>query len=314
MCLFVFNQEQSSESGWHGSWAIRSCLQTSSPHSDLYCAASLCSNCSNLGHLLHPLHHRCHHHPCHPAAVCLLKQCPLLPFLCLQHTVPQDTQFGCPGDIYVVFVFTVGFTELVFLFWFNYLKVTNFFTRLLLLPSSLQVLLLSFVFLTLIITYLKVLRTARAVSASDQASARNACNTILLHGVQLLICMLSYVSPFINLILVTAWPSDATTIFFTTYLFTNVFPRLLSPLIYGVRDSKFSSYMRLHFCCKCRNLQNREKLMVGPRRSSKHVLHWLLTDCTCIFYVMSLDSVRKLESDPFFNFFFFSYVKQNVLP
>uniref|UniRef100_I3JCY1 Olfactory receptor, family 90, subfamily D, member 1 n=1 Tax=Oreochromis niloticus TaxID=8128 RepID=I3JCY1_ORENI len=112
------------------------------------------------------------------------------------------------------------------------------------------VLLFSFVFLTLIITYLKVLCAARAVSSSNQASAKNARNTILLHGVQLLICMLSYISPFINLMLVTAWPHKRTVILFTTFLFTNLLPRLLSPLIYGVRDQKLSSHFRLHFGCK----------------------------------------------------------------
>ncbi|KAM9361366.1 odorant receptor 131-2-like [Symphorus nematophorus] len=110
-----------------------------------------------------------------------------------------------------------------------------------------QVLLFSFVFLTLIITYLKVLCAAQTVSGSNQATARNARKTILLHGVQLLICMLSYVVPFINLVLVSTWPQNRTTIFFTSYLFSNVLPRLLSPLIYGVRDKKFSSHMRLHF-------------------------------------------------------------------
>ncbi|XP_008303255.1 olfactory receptor 4F5-like [Stegastes partitus] len=115
-----------------------------------------------------------------------------------------------------------------------------------------EVLLCSFVFLTLIVTYLNVLCAAQAASASIQASARNARNTILLHGVQLLICMLSYTSPFINLTLVTAWPRERTKIFFATFLLTNVLPRLLSPLIYGVRDKKFSSQIRMHFCSKCR--------------------------------------------------------------
>ncbi|XP_063329831.1 odorant receptor 131-2-like [Pelmatolapia mariae] len=113
-----------------------------------------------------------------------------------------------------------------------------------------QVLLFSFVFLTLMITYLKVLCAARAVSSSNQASAKNARNTILLHGVQLLICMVSYISPFINLISITAWPNRRTIILFTTFLFTNLLPRLLSPLIYGIRDQKLSSHFRVHFGCK----------------------------------------------------------------
>ncbi|XP_026202985.1 odorant receptor 131-2-like [Anabas testudineus] len=128
-----------------------------------------------------------------------------------------------------------------------------------------QVLLLSFVFLTLFITYLKVFLTARAVSGSNQTSARNARNTILLHGVQLLICMLTYISPFVNVILQTAWPNDRTKILFATYLFTDILPRLLSPLIYGVRDKKFNSHLRMHFCSKYNNsIENTMKLKAEP--------------------------------------------------
>ncbi|XP_071350304.1 odorant receptor 131-2-like [Trachinotus anak] len=135
-----------------------------------------------------------------------------------------------------------------------------------------QTLLFSFVVLTLIITYLKVLCTAQAVSGSNKASARNARNTILLHGVQLLICTLSFLSPLINLILVTIRPQDRTKILFTTFLFTNVLPRLLSPLIYGVRDKKFSSHIKLHFSCKCCNSVETKVNPVGPRKRSKQML------------------------------------------
>ncbi|XP_076601550.1 odorant receptor 131-2-like [Chaetodon auriga] len=132
-----------------------------------------------------------------------------------------------------------------------------------------QVLLFSFVFLTLIITYLKVLCAAQAVSGSNQASARNARNTILLHGVQLLIYMLTFISPFINLSLITTWPRDRTKILFTTFLFINVLPRLLSPLIYGVRDKKFSSHMRRHIRCKCCSSEKKRVNLIGPQRRAK---------------------------------------------
>ncbi|KAK2861501.1 hypothetical protein Q5P01_001034 [Channa striata] len=116
-----------------------------------------------------------------------------------------------------------------------------------------QVLVFSFVFLTVLVTYIKVFITARAVSASNQTSARNARNTILLHGVQLLICMLSFISPHLNIILLTTWPGDRTKILFATFLCTSLLPCLLSPLIYGVRDKKFRSQIREHFCYKCIN-------------------------------------------------------------
>ncbi|XP_041638506.1 odorant receptor 131-2-like [Cheilinus undulatus] len=136
-----------------------------------------------------------------------------------------------------------------------------------------QVSLLSFVSLTLIVTYVKVLCTAKAMSGSNQASARNARNTILLHGVQLLICMLSYISPFVTLSLVTISPHESTKIYFTSFVLTNILPRLLSPLIYGVRDKKFSRHIRLHFCCKRFQSERKRVHAAGPRRRSAKVLH-----------------------------------------
>ncbi|XP_056156878.1 odorant receptor 131-2-like [Lampris incognitus] len=114
-----------------------------------------------------------------------------------------------------------------------------------------QVLVFAVVFLILIITYMKVFFAARTASGTNQDSGRKACNTILLHGAQLLIYMLSFLSPFINIILVTALPNSRTNIVFSTYLFTNVLPRLLSPLIYGIRDQKLRSHLKLYFLKGC---------------------------------------------------------------
>uniref|UniRef100_A0A8C5FE91 Si:dkeyp-3f10.16 n=1 Tax=Gadus morhua TaxID=8049 RepID=A0A8C5FE91_GADMO len=97
---------------------------------------------------------------------------------------------------------------------------------------------LSVVSVTLAATYLKVLFAASAASASSRASARKARNTILLHGVQLLICMLTYVAPFVCVHLIRAMPHQLTLILLISFILVNILPRLLSPLIYGVRDQK----------------------------------------------------------------------------
>uniref|UniRef100_A0A667XNV9 Si:dkeyp-3f10.16 n=1 Tax=Myripristis murdjan TaxID=586833 RepID=A0A667XNV9_9TELE len=117
-------------------------------------------------------------------------------------------------------------------------------------PHVFQVVTLSFVFLTVIITYLKVFFAARVASTATKDSARKVRSTILLHGVQLLICMLSYVAPFFNLLAIHL-PASRNNIYFSSFLVTNVLPRLLSPLIYGVRDQRFSSHIKLYFSCKC---------------------------------------------------------------
>ncbi|XP_051754096.1 odorant receptor 131-2-like [Ctenopharyngodon idella] len=108
---------------------------------------------------------------------------------------------------------------------------------------------LSFEWTTLIVTYLKVFSAANAASA-DQVSARKARNTILLHGVQLLLCMMSYITPFMSTALVDLFPQSRSNILFILFLLSNVLPRLLSPLIYGLRDKQFVERVKVYFCYK----------------------------------------------------------------
>ncbi|XP_048054419.1 odorant receptor 131-2-like [Megalobrama amblycephala] len=111
-----------------------------------------------------------------------------------------------------------------------------------------QVIYMSLVWIILIYTYCRVLFTAR--KAVSKGSANKAQSTILLHGVQLLLCMLSYVTPFMYLIITNFFPQHRTKVTFCVFLLTNIMPRLLSPLIYGVRDQKFMKQMKKYFTCK----------------------------------------------------------------
>uniref|UniRef100_A0A8C2JN68 Olfactory receptor 2L8-like n=1 Tax=Cyprinus carpio TaxID=7962 RepID=A0A8C2JN68_CYPCA len=108
---------------------------------------------------------------------------------------------------------------------------------------------LLFVWTTLIVTYFKVLSAAKAAS-TDQVSARKGRNTIILHGGQLLLCMMSYITPLLSTALVDLFPRSRTTILFLLFLFSNILPRLLSPLIYGLRDKQFAERVKVYFCCK----------------------------------------------------------------
>ncbi|XP_056315152.1 odorant receptor 131-2-like [Danio aesculapii] len=101
----------------------------------------------------------------------------------------------------------------------------------------------SVVCLILIYTYCQVLITARRAS-SDKSSAKKAQSTILLHGAQLLLCMLSYITGYLELMYAQLLPADRSILLFCNYLLTNLLPRLLTPLIYGVRDKVFYSHMK----------------------------------------------------------------------
>ncbi|XP_017567156.1 odorant receptor 131-2-like [Pygocentrus nattereri] len=113
---------------------------------------------------------------------------------------------------------------------------------------SVESLYLSCVWMTLIFTYFRVLQAAKAAT-SDQVSARKARNTILLHGMQLLLCMLGYITPLINYFFLALFPKYRSTVLFSTYIVANVIPRLLSPLIYGFRDQKLFRYVKMYLTC-----------------------------------------------------------------
>ncbi|XP_029682753.1 odorant receptor 131-2 [Takifugu rubripes] len=103
----------------------------------------------------------------------------------------------------------------------------------------------SLVFLTLVFSYLKILFAARALS-TEKTSALRARNTILLHGVQLFMCMLSYISPSVEIALHLIFPGWILEIRFANYLIVYILPRFLSPIIYGFRDKKFRKYLKMN--------------------------------------------------------------------
>lgn len=110
----------------------------------------------------------------------------------------------------------------------------------------------SCVFLTLVFTYLRILFAARALS-TEKMSAQRARNTILLHGAQLAMCMLSYISPSVEMVLHLIFPGRILEIRFANYLIVYILPRFLSPIIYGLRDKKFRRYLKMYLLrSRCR--------------------------------------------------------------
>ncbi|KAL2090654.1 hypothetical protein ACEWY4_012917 [Coilia grayii] len=137
-----------------------------------------------------------------------------------------------------------------------------------------QGLYMSFVWLMLIYTYLRVFLTARAATC-DAASAKKAQSTILLHGAQLLLCMLSYITPYIEMALVPFFPVHRSTIMFLCYLITMILPRLLSPLIYSIRDQKFAKCMSQYYSCRVNTPKEHRK-----RRRMSSFSKKVFTTCT----------------------------------
>ncbi|XP_037652176.1 odorant receptor 131-2-like [Sebastes umbrosus] len=107
-----------------------------------------------------------------------------------------------------------------------------------------NILFLVMVWLTLFYTYFRIMFVAKAANAD----AKKARNTILLHGFQVLLCMMVYVQPLLNQVLTYHFPSFVVLIRFVSFIIYQILPRFISPIVYGLRDTTFRKYIRRYLC------------------------------------------------------------------
>lgn len=100
--------------------------------------------------------------------------------------------------------------------------------------------LLVVVWITIFYAYFRILFTAKAASG-DTKKARS---TVILHGIQLLLCMTTYVAPQLMDKLRQVLPISRSHFLFIFYIMTQVIPRSISPFIYGIRDSTFRGCLK----------------------------------------------------------------------
>ncbi|XP_066501369.1 odorant receptor 131-2-like [Hoplias malabaricus] len=111
---------------------------------------------------------------------------------------------------------------------------------------------LYFVSVTVIIvfTYIRILITARSVS-SKKDSAKKAHRTVLLHLIQLGLCLSSFIYGSIERALYTLTSNNIvlfTNLRYLNFLIVLILPRCLSPLIYGLRDEAVSPLFKYYVC------------------------------------------------------------------
>ncbi|XP_046882528.1 odorant receptor 131-2-like [Hypomesus transpacificus] len=105
---------------------------------------------------------------------------------------------------------------------------------------------LALVWLTLLYTYLSIMFAARAASGD----ARKARNTILLHGLQLLLCTFTYVHSLLQSRLLQIFPTKLLDIRFASYVIVQIIPRFISPIVYGLRDQTFRKHLKGYLLCR----------------------------------------------------------------
>ncbi|XP_062393484.1 odorant receptor 131-2-like [Sardina pilchardus] len=103
--------------------------------------------------------------------------------------------------------------------------------------------------LAIIYSYVCVMIVARSVS-SDENSARKAHRTLLLHLIQLLLSLNTLLFGNIIGFLAQALSYDVfVDVRYSTFLLFVLFPRCLSPLIYGLRDETLRHFFMHFFKC-----------------------------------------------------------------
>lgn len=122
--------------------------------------------------------------------------------------------------------------------------------------AAINVLFFAVVAVIILFTYVRILLETRKLR-QDRASVNKAMHTVLLHGFQLLLCMLAFTHPITESLIVlhANWlPED---IAFFNYFCFILIPRFLSPLIYGFRDQSLRGYIGKKFVCCSNNVKPR---------------------------------------------------------
>lgn len=109
----------------------------------------------------------------------------------------------------------------------------------------------------IVFAYVKILIVAKAASGENKKITSKGHKTVVLHGFQLLLCLLQLWCPFIELTIVNY--SLFKVIRYFNYIMFYLAPKCLSPLIYGLRDECFfkalKNYMATGLCHFTNNLR-----------------------------------------------------------
>ncbi|KAK2846803.1 hypothetical protein Q5P01_009802 [Channa striata] len=93
----------------------------------------------------------------------------------------------------------------------------------------------------IVLSYVKILKVAKAASGENKKLTTKGLKTVCLHGFQLLLCLIQLWCPFIE---VTLYFSSFQHIRYVNYIMFYLAPRCLSPLIYGIRDECFFNALK----------------------------------------------------------------------
>ncbi|XP_066556182.1 odorant receptor 131-2-like [Amia ocellicauda] len=160
--------------------------------------------------------------------------------------------FGSMNDIIRIMIILI--TEPLYFLSSVHCTTKKLFRRKMLLDVSTAFTALYFVAVTLIIiyTYVAIMLEARSVSC-EKISVTKARNTVLLHFFQLALCLTSFLHGVMETLASNLDGSVFLTLQYILFIVLIIFPRCLSPLIYGLRDESFRPLVKYYFMFALRN-------------------------------------------------------------
>ena len=110
-------------------------------------------------------------------------------------------------------------------------------------------------FITIVFSYVKIMRVAKAASGEDKKSTWRGLRTVGLHAFQLFLCLIQRWCPFVEAAVFPISLVLYINVRYINFITFNLAPRCLSPLIYGLRDEMFfNALKRLALCGLRQNL------------------------------------------------------------
>uniref|UniRef100_A0A4W6DRY7 G-protein coupled receptors family 1 profile domain-containing protein n=1 Tax=Lates calcarifer TaxID=8187 RepID=A0A4W6DRY7_LATCA len=104
-------------------------------------------------------------------------------------------------------------------------------------------------FITIVVSYTEIMKVTKAASGQSKKSTKKGLRTVLLHGFQLLLCLIQLWTPFIEAAALQINLMLFINIRYFNYIMFYLLPRCLSPLIYGLRDDKFFLALKYYALC-----------------------------------------------------------------
>ncbi|KAM4627600.1 odorant receptor 131-2-like [Polymixia lowei] len=92
---------------------------------------------------------------------------------------------------------------------------------------------------TIAVSYVKIMKVAKIASGENKKSTWKGLRTVVLHGFQLLLCLIQLWSPFIEAAVYQIDFMLYINVRYFNYIVFILAPRCLSPLVYGLRDTTF---------------------------------------------------------------------------